>query len=93
MGLGLFDSNIHLAQLSLQAEKWAFKHVTLSYEVKIEMGITGLSVAEEGQVMAHFEGLPKASPFMEKSFNYLHTWPLGGQKITFLGPFLKPDIR
>ena len=69
MGLGLFNDNIHFAQLSLLAEKLAFKLWTLSYVVKIEMGITGLSVAEEGQVMAHFEGLPKAYPFMGKSFN------------------------
>ena len=69
MGLGLFNDNIHFAQLSLQAEKLAFKLWTLSYVVKIEMPITDLSVIEKAQVMAHFEDLPKAYPFMGKSFN------------------------
>ena len=69
MGLGLFNDNIHFAQLSLPAEKLAFKLWTLSYVVKLEMPITDLSVTEKAQVMAHFEGLPRAYPFMGESFN------------------------
>ena len=69
MGLDLFNGNMHLGQLSLQAEKVAFKPWTLSYVVKIEMPITDLSVTEKAQVMAHFEGLPKAYPLMGENFN------------------------
>ena len=93
IGLGLFNGSMHLAQLSLKAEKSDLLLGTLSYVVKIEKAISGLSVAEKGQVMAHFEGLPKAYPSMGKSFNYFHSWPLGGQKITFSGPCLTPEMR